>query len=286
MTQQAPGFYRRRAGDWVVTAVNDGYLELPPAVLAGLGEDEVAAMMAAQFRTGIRGSVNVFVLQGGGRTVLIDTGAGDGMGPTLGHLLANLDAAGVRPGDVDLVLMTHLHPDHSGGLATKGGGAVFPKAELALAAEEAAFWLDDAVLSRAPEERKAVVLGTRAAVAPYRSRVRLLGGADAAPGITRVPLPGHTPGHSGYRVGDGADALLIWGDVMHVPAVQATRPEIGVVFDIDPAEAVATRQRVLDLVAAERLAVAGMHLDFPGFVHVARRDRGFELVPEMWSPVV
>jgi len=282
MSQQ-PGFYRRALGDVTVTALNDGTLDVPITTLTGIPQAEAAALLAARFLPPApRITVNAFLLQGHGRTILVDTGGG-GMAPTTGRMLSNLRAAGVQPDEVDLVLLTHLHSDHSGMLA-QAGAAVFPRAELALSAIDAAFWLDEASVAAAPEARRASHAAARAAVAPYRDRTRLLSPGAAAPGITMVPLPGHTPGHSGYRVEGGAESLLIWGDIMHVPAVQAARPEATVIYDLDPAEAAATRRRVLDMAAAERMLVAGMHLDFPALAHVTRAGDAYALVPETWSP--
>ena len=281
---QVPGFYRRRFGDVMVTAVNDGVIELPHEVIQRIDGAGVAALQREAFRPPVpRSSVNTFLIQGNGRTVLIDTGAGGSMGPTLGRLPANLMAAGVAPGDVDLVLMTHLHPDHSGGLASEAGTALFPRAELAVQKAEAGFWLNEAMAAAAPDESKPTFAGAQASVSPYRARLRVFDGTDVAPGIQAVALPGHTPGHTGYMVGTGGSALLIWGDAIHVPDVQAQRPEVGMVFDTDPDGAIASRRRVLDMAAQDRLMVAGMHLHFPGFSHVARMGDGYALVPEAWS---
>jgi glyoxylase-like metal-dependent hydrolase (beta-lactamase superfamily II) len=282
---QAPGFYRRRVGAMVVTAINDGVLDLPLEILNGIAPEQASALLTARFRRPTpRISANAFIVQGGGQTMLIDTGAGAGMGPGCGRLLPNLAAAGIQPGAIDLVLMTHLHPDHCGGLATAEGAAVFPNAALGLAAAEADFWLNDAA-ANAPEPMRPYVLAAQAAVAPYRDRIRLLT-TDAAPGITRMALPGHTPGHSGYRIGDGADALLIWGDIMQVPDVQSVRPDVGVGFDVDGAQAQRSRMMALDMAATDRLLVAGMHLHFPAFSHVSRNGQGFDLIPEPWMPEV
>lgn len=281
-----PGFYRRRVGGFTVTAVNDGTLNLSPAILRGIGEAEAAALAGARFGTRpAHGYVNTFLVQGAGRTILIDTGAADSMAPTLGRLLPNLAAAGVQPGDVDLVLLTHFHPDHSNGLAAKDGTAVFPNAALSVSEAEAAFWLDTDP-EGAAEGLRPYLAAARAAVAPYAGRFTRSGGQPVAPGVTPVALPGHTPGHTGYRIDDGGESLLIWGDIMHMPDVQAPHPEVTVVYDLDPAQAEASRRRVLDMVAADRLAVAGMHLHFPGFAHVERAGAGYAVVTEPWSPGV
>ena len=281
---QSSGYYRRRIGDVVVTAINDGTFDLPLGAMRGIEPDAASAMLQEAFRAPTpHPSVNAFLVQGNGATILIDTGAGGAMGPTLGHLQARLAAAGVAPGEVDAILMTHLHVDHISGLASAAGTAIFPKAELVIPQSEADFWLSEAAAAAAPDDRKASFAGVQAAVAPYRSRLRLFSGIDVAPGIQAHPLPGHTPGHTGYLVTSGDAALLIWGDVLHVPDVQLRRPEVGMVFDTDPDEATRSRLRVLDMAAQDRLMVAGMHLHFPAFSHVRKLSEGYALVPDAWS---
>ncbi len=282
-TIQSPGFYRRRFGDVLVTAINDGVIDLPLGAMQGIEPEAASALLRDAFRAPApRSSVNAFLVQGGGATVLIDTGAGNSMGPTMGRLQASLGAAGVAPEEVDAVLITHLHPDHAGGLAGPDGAAVFPRAELVVSQAEADFWLNEAVAAAAPDDAKPYFAGAQAAVAPYRARLRLFTGTDVAAGIQAHPLPGHTPGHTGYLVGSGDASLLIWGDIFHVPDVQARRPEVGMVFDANPDGAIQTRRRALDMVARDRLMVAGMHMHFPAFSHVVKTAEAYAVLPDAW----
>ena len=286
MTEQAPGFYRQCVGGFVVTALNDGGGDLPFAALPGITPEDAKALLAHAFRPPVaRTTVNTFLVQGGGRTVLIDTGAGGSFGPTAGKLPASMAAAGIEPGDVDLVLLTHLHGDHTGGLV-RDGAAVFPNAAVGVAEAETAYWLDDANAAKVPEARRGGFASAKAALAPYMDRLQMLGTGPAAPGVTPVPLPGHTPGHTGFRVEDGGEAVLIWGDVLHLQDIQGPRPDLGLAFDVDGQQATDTRLRTLDMAAADRLLVAGMHLHFPAFHHVARAGNGYALVPEMWAPTI
>lgn len=242
-------------------------------------------MLQAAFRpVPRRTAVNAFLLRGGGRRVLVDAGCGPAK-PSVGRLAANLAAAGLAPEQVDAVVMTHLHPDHWGGLTDAAGRAVFPRAELLLHEAEHAFWHDDAAMAREPDpaRRKLFFEGARAHLAPYRGRITLHRGGALLPGVTAIPLPGHTPGHCGVMVASGGESLLIWGDVVHVPELQVPRPEVTMAVDVDPELAVATRRRVFEQVAADRQAVAGMHLHFPGLAHLAREGAGYRLVPDAWS---
>ncbi len=281
-----PGYHRKVFGGTTVTALSDGYLVLPNEALQGLAPAEIGAMRDALFRgPHPRTSVNAFLVQSGGRTVLVDTGAGNkarAMSSTLGRLGDSMTAAGVSPSDVDAVVMTHLHIDHFGGLTGDDGAAAFPRAELVVSAAEAEHWLDEAKMAAAPDAAKPRFAGAQAAVAPYKDRMRTFAGTEAVLGLQPVPLPGHTPGHTGYLLEDGEARLLIWGDVMHIQDVQAPRPEATTGFDSDPPGAIASRRRALDMAASERFMVTGMHLHFPGFARVTRAGDGYALVPELW----
>ncbi len=282
---QVPGVYHRRVGDIVVTAVSDGHLDGSMAVLRNIEPEEAARMLREAFRpVPRRTAVNAFLVHAGGKLALVDTGCGGAMGTTAGKLPANLAAAGVRPEEVDAVLLTHMHPDHSNGLADAEGRALFPRAELAMHEAEWAHWNDDAAMARADEaSRERNFQAARDQAAPYRDRLRLHKGGEVFPGVTAMPFPGHTPGHSGYMVASGNDSLLIWGDIVHVPEIQVPRPEVTMAFDVDPRQAEATRRRVFDMVWNDKQAFTGMHLHFPGHARMVRRAEGYALLPEAWS---
>nr|WP_305123248.1 MBL fold metallo-hydrolase [Roseomonas sp. GC11] len=284
---QLAGLHHRRVGDIVVTAVSDGYLNGSNATVQNIAQEDVAALLVGAFRPSPRrSSVNTFLIWSAGRVALIDTGCGPHMQPTTGRLFANLAAAGVPPEAVDTVLITHLHPDHSNGLADGHGEALFPKAELGLHRAELAYWEDPAAPDRVAATKQGVPYFTmaQAQLAPYRDRLRLFAdGAEVFPGVTAVHLPGHTPGHCGYRISSGPETLLIWGDIIHVPEVQVPHPEATMQFDVEPELAIATRRRTFDMVATDRLAIAGMHVHFPGHAHLLREGRGYRLLPDAWG---
>src|SRR3712207_8312966 len=169
-------------------------------------------------------------------------------------------------------------------LPISDGRPLFPKAELVLHQAELAFWHDDAAMARAEEaNRERNFLAGRPQVAPYKARTRTHAGGEVFPGVTAMPFPGHTPGHSGYMVASDGDSLLIWGDIVHVPEVQVPRPEVTMAFDVDPARAEATRRRVFEMVWADKQAFTGMHLHFPGPSRLSRRHGVCAVLPEACS---
>jgi glyoxylase-like metal-dependent hydrolase (beta-lactamase superfamily II) len=283
-TAQVPGIYHRRIGDVVITALSDGYLDVPYSSIATMEPHQAEAMLLENGQPAPpRVSINCFLVRFSGRTAIIDTGSGDTMGPTLGHLPEMLAAIGVSRTDIDTVLLTHMHPDHSNGLTSADGKRLFPEAQIVVGQADIRHWHDDAAMARVNESQQVRYFqGARFMAAPYMDRMRdAVGGVF--PGVTAIPMPGHTPGHSGYLIESGGETLLIWGDICHLPGIQLPRPDITMVYDSDPDAAAATRKRVLDWVATDRLLVAGIHLHFPGFVHIVRQGTGYAAVPEAWA---
>ena len=280
-TQQTVGAQHRRIGRSVVTALLDGYLAPLPPIEPDVAPEALRPLFERRFLDMERYEVpvNAYLVNTPDRTVLVDAGGALPGFPNLGRLGANLAAIGVEPAQVDAIALTHLHPDHIGGLIGPDGSAAFPDAEVFVSEAEHAYWHDDAIRAALPGEAQGMVQIARAALAAYEGRVtRFTGEAEIVPGLAALPLGGHTPGHTGFVVSDGDERLLIWGDVVQVEPVQFARPDL-YVFEVDPEAAIATRRRIMDRVAGERTPVAGMHLLFPGFGHVARDADAYAFVP-------
>jgi glyoxylase-like metal-dependent hydrolase (beta-lactamase superfamily II) len=270
-------FPRQRIGDFTITAISDGYLSVGlDALLHMPPADALQLRGNAQVEDACAVHINCYVVRGRGRTILIDAGAG-GFRQWGGRLLGNLALAGVHPTQIDAILLTHAHPDHVGGLLAASGAIAFPNAELVVQHREVAFWQDNGHMSRAGERARGNFQFARRVFDGYRERLRTFDAGEVFPGIQAMPLPGHTAGHTGYRLDAGDRSLLVWGDIVHFPQIQVPHPEVAIVFDQDPALAAATRSRLLDLLSTERLLIAGMHLDELGFARIERTNAGYAL---------
>lgn len=284
---QQAGYYRVQVGAVTVTALSDGTLKLPlHGLLTNTTSAEVDQLLArAHVAYPAETSVTAYLLATGSRLVLIDTGAGQFMGPTVGQLLTSLRAAGYQPEQVTDILLTHLHSDHSGGLLS-GSQRAFPAATVHLNKLEADFWLSDANLKGAPAGAKKYFEEARAVVVPYAAagKVRTFSGpAEVVPGIRPLASPGHTPGHTVFALESQGQKLLFWGDVMHVAAVQFPKPGVTIVYDAAAPQAAITRQHAYAEAAAQGYLVAVDHVSFPGIGYVRAAGQGYEWLPVNYS---
>lgn len=284
---QAPGYYRVMVGDFEVTALSDGTFLAPVnELLTRTTKAHVDQVLTRNFmKSPIEMSVNGFLVNTGSKLVLIDTGAAKLFDPTLGHLIDNLRAAGYQPEQVDEVYITHMHVDHVGGLMA-GDKLAFPNAIVRADQHDADFWLSQATLDRAPEGMKGFIRGAQVSVNPYAAAGKFKpfsGATELVPGIKAIPAPGHTPGHSMYRVESRGQTLLLWGDVMHVAAVQFPEPAVTIQFDIDSKSAALQRQRAYAEVMKQGWLVGGAHIAFPGLGHLRREGKGYAFVPVNYS---
>ncbi|KAF0228273.1 MAG: hypothetical protein FD175_2054 [Beijerinckiaceae bacterium] len=283
--KQVAGIYRQKVGSIEVTCILDGFVPLSAQVFTGAEPAELKRILAASGLTEqLPTAVNAFVVNTGEKTYLIDSGTGSNtaFGPDLGRVQANLAAAGIKPADIDAVILTHAHTDHVEGLIDSGGKALFPNAELVLHRDEHRFWLDDSSMNRMPEGVRFLFASARKALAPYAKQTRLVTGGEIFPGVTFEPAVGHTPGHSVVRVNSGSEQMIFIGDIIHNSAIHTVRPDVGFAFDTDAAQAAASRKRIFDMIAADGLLVAGAHIAFPGVGRVLRDGPAFRYVPAEW----
>ncbi|MEN3274990.1 MAG: hypothetical protein V7631_780 [Massilia sp.] len=278
----APGYYRVMVGDFEITPLSDGTVDLPvDKLLTQKTEKTQAALAKAHLKTPLETSDNAFLVNTGSKLILIDTGAGVLFGPTLGKLLASMKAAGYAPEQVDEVYLTHFHSDHLGGL-TAQSKIVFPNAIVRAAKAEADYWLSQANMDKAPAEGKDTFKNAMAALDPYIKAGKFKtfeGDVQMSPGIRAVGGHGHTPGHTTFVVESRGQKMVLIGDLIHVAAVQFENPAVTIGFDGDQKAAAAARKKLFDAAAKDGSLIGGAHLQFPGLGHLRTEGKGYRFIP-------
>ena len=284
---QAPGWYRMKLGQFEVTALSDGSVAMPvDKLLTGIKPATIEQLLArAYLKTPVETSVNGYLVNTGSKLVLIDAGAAGLFGPTLGKLLVNLKASGYQPEQVDEVYITHMHPDHVGGLL-EGGKPAFPNAVVRADTREGGFWLDKAKLDAAPAAAKGGFQGAMASLNPYVAAGKFKafdGETELVPGIRALPAYGHTPGHTLFVVESEGHKLVVWGDLMHVAAVQFAMPSATMQFDSDSKAAAPQRAKNYADAAQKGYYVAVAHISFPGIGKLRADGKGYQWVPANYN---
>jgi glyoxylase-like metal-dependent hydrolase (beta-lactamase superfamily II) len=288
---QAPGLYRYKIGSFELTALYDGiwYRPITEKFIrnAPFAEVEHALDTAFMPHDKLETPFTTLIVNTGKKLVLIDTGTGGQIAPTAGMIGANLAAAGIDPKAVDQIVISHFHPDHINGIKDKDNALIFPNAEIMVPEPEWAYWMDDANLNAAPPDLKLTFLNQRRIFADIAKQVmRYEPGQEVSPGIVTLPAPGHTPGHTVFAVHSGDQSLMVLSDTAQHPAVFARHPDWQAAFDIDGDAAVATRKRLFDRAAADRMLVTGYHFPFPACGHLVKTASGYEHVPVPWQPTL
>jgi glyoxylase-like metal-dependent hydrolase (beta-lactamase superfamily II) len=289
--QQAPGVYRYRIGSYELTALHDGtwFRPIDDKFVKNAAWADVQKALADNFLPTDKLPIpfTALIVNTGAKLVLIDTGTAGQLAPTAPGIGPSLSAAGFDPKAVDVILISHFHPDHINGIKTKEGQKVFPNAEINVAAPEWAFWMDDARMNAAPEAARPAFLNARRIFSDIAKDVkRFEPGAEVAPGITSLAAFGHTPGHTAFAVASGHQSMLVLGDTTNHPWLFVRNPEWQAVFDTDGTMAAETRRKLLDRAAADRMLVQGYHFPFPASGYIARRGTGYDVVPVMWQPAL
>jgi glyoxylase-like metal-dependent hydrolase (beta-lactamase superfamily II) len=286
---QAPGFYRLKVGDLEVTALYDGTGSFDPNWLNGTKAAMDGIRQALREDSHMLDTADWgFLVNTGKQLILVDAGAGGwwGGGP-FGRLAGSLHSAGYSPEEVDLVLVTHLHSDHVGGLTTQDEKRVFPNADVYVAKAESDFWLSPDIAAKAPKDAQPFFQSAQAIAAPYIQAGKwhtFSGSESIVDGMRLAPLPGHTPGQTGYEFSSKGQKILFWGDIVHAQRVQLQHPEVTAIFDIDQVSAAAIRNQLLPKLANEDILIAVPHSSFFPPVGRLRKERnGYSWVPVVFT---
>jgi glyoxylase-like metal-dependent hydrolase (beta-lactamase superfamily II) len=283
---QAPGYYRTMLGDFEVTVLNDGTVDLPMDKLLHAKPAKTEAAFKKSFlKAPIETSVNAFLINTGSKLVLVDTGAASAFGPTLGKLIANLKASGYQPEQIDEIYITHMHPDHASGLAL-GDKAAFPNAIVRADKRDADFWLSKVNLEKAPADKQGFFQGAMAAFGPYTNVGKFQpfdGSTELVPGIKATSSFGHTPGHTTYVVESKGQKLVLIGDLMHVASVQFDDPSVTIDFDSDSKAALAQRKAAFAAAAKQGYLIGAAHLPFPALGHLRATGKSYQFIPVNYS---
>ncbi len=278
----APGAFRVRIGTATVTAVNDGAWTSPLA--AGFVRNATLAQVQQALREAglptdqLTIPFTPFVVEHGGRRVLMDAGHGQFGPPTAGRLRSNLKTAGIDPASIDTVLISHFHGDHINGLRDRDGSLAFPNARLMVPAPEWDFWTDDARRAAAPGAPSADAV--RRVFGPTAAGVqRFEPGSELVAGIRSIAAYGHTPGHTAFSIASGGQTFVYLGDLTNIAALFVRNPDWAVRFDMDPEVSRLTRRRLLEAAVAGNWIVGGYHLPGPATGRIVRRGNGYDFVP-------
>lgn len=285
----APGYYRVMLGDFEVTALSDGTVPLPMDQLLTNTTPDATKKALAKFHlsTPTQTSVNAYLINTGSKLVLIDTGAATLFGPTLGRLKNSLVAAGYSADQVDEVYITHMHGDHVGGLMN-GDQLAFPNAIVRADQKDADFWLSQANLEKAPADAKGSFQGAMLSLNPYIKAGKFKsfsGNTELVTGIKAIAAHGHTAGHTIYAIESKGQKLMLWGDLMHVAAVQFDNPSVTIGFDTDSKAAMAERKKAYADASENGYLVGATHLSFPGLGYVRKNGKAYAWVPVNYVPV-
>jgi glyoxylase-like metal-dependent hydrolase (beta-lactamase superfamily II) len=296
--KQAASFYRYKVGAIEVTVVGDGIVRFPVTegfVLNVKPEEVNKALREAYMEPGVFvAPVNPIVLNTGSKLALVDMGVGESVYASSkgvsGQLLANLAAAGIDASAIDTIIISHYHGDHVNGLLKADNTLAFPNAEVLVPAKEHKYWTDAGEETRAATPRIADLFkNTRRVIghAEVQKRLRTYEwDKEVIPGVLAVATPGHTPGHTSHVVTSGASTVYVQADVTHAPFLFARHPGWHAFYDHDPVAAEATRRKVYDMLAAEKVLVQGFHYPFPSVAHVEKTADGYREIPMPWSPVL
>ena len=287
---QGPGVYRYALGDIQLTALYDGiwYVPIDGKFVRNASAADVNAALTAAFLPPniLPVSFTALLVNTDGKLALIDTGTAGQIADSAGVMRDNLAVAGIAPEAIDIILISHFHPDHIDGIKTKDGDKVFRNAEILVPEPEWTFWMDDGNMSRASGPVHRYFLNARRIFKDIAKEVvRFQPGAEVAPGITSVAAYGHTPGHTAFAIHSGSQSMLAMSDTAREPFLFVRHPQWQPSYDMDGPLAAKTRMAMLDRAAADRMPIEAYHFPFPACGHIVKSGSGYDLLPVMWAPL-
>jgi glyoxylase-like metal-dependent hydrolase (beta-lactamase superfamily II) len=276
---------RINVGRFEVTFLSDGFIDFPFNLFTGAPPEKVEEAVSAFFAarpTGVRSGFTVWLIRDGDLLVLVDTGPAGTVSKTSGRLPSALAAIGVKPEQIDAVIITHMHVDHIAGLVA-GGKVNFPNAEIYIDSREIAHFTDASKANAAPDLLKSGFAKSREVLALYPRLQRIDNGREISRGISVFDLAGHTPGHTGVRIEDGADSLLLVADMLFHPAAHPGIPGLGILFEQDKAAADDARKRFFSSAAESGALLAATHMPFPGLGRIVKDGARLRWLPSDWE---
>jgi len=287
---QSPYWHRLNLGNAEVTVISDGPLSLgdPKGTFTGVPEDEMRKMLTDNFLspTSIVLEQNSPIVNAGDKLVLFDTGLGStkGFGPTTGRQQKSMNEAGIKPADIDAVVFSHAHPDHVGGVVGDDGKPLFPNAQYYMAQSDLEFWTDEGKNNGPLKDFIAIA---RKNLLPVRDRIVFYkDGQEFLPGIQAMSAPGHTVGHTIFMITSDGKSLAYLADLTHHPILLLEKPRMEFSYDTDPKQAANSRVKMLEMLAANKIAVMAYHYPWPGVGHVVKNGEGFHYVPQPMTMVL